>query len=69
MESIWQELVDCDPAYVGAVFGVYYEFRSTVQNAFARMLGDPSYLPQDAVSEIVQTTNDNIGLYNEANPR
>ena len=69
VESIWQELVDCDPAYVGAVFGVYYEFRSTVQNAFARMLGDPSYLPQDAVSEIVQTTNDNIGLYNEANPR
>lgn len=68
VENIWQELVDCDPQNVGAVFGVYYEFRNTVQNAFARMMMDESYTPSDAVEEIVATTNENIELYNEANP-
>lgn len=38
VENIWQELVDCDPSSTAAVFGVYYEFRNTVQNAFARMM-------------------------------
>ena len=68
VENIWQELVDCSPESDAAVFGVYYEFRNTVQNAFARMMIDDSYTPQDAVDEIVNTTNDNLELYNEANP-
>ena len=42
--------------------------RNTVQNAFARMMMDESYTPSDAVEEIVATTNENIELYNEANP-
>ena len=68
VENIWQELVDCDPSSTAAVFGVYYEFRNTVQNAFARMMVDPSYTPANAIDEIVNTTNENLELYNEANP-
>ena len=32
------------------------------------MMMDESYTPSDAVEEIVATTNENIELYNEANP-
>ena len=67
-EAVAAEKAGADYIGVGAVFGVYYEFRNTVQNSFARMMMDESYTPSDAVEEIVATTNENIELYNEANP-
>lgn len=68
VENVWKALCDCSPESDAAVFGVYYEFRNTVQNCFARMMVDKAYTPADAVDEIVSITNENLELYNEANP-
>lgn len=68
VENIWKELEDCRPEYVGALFGSFYDFRNTVMDSFGRMLGDDQYSPEAAIETIVKSTNENITLYNEANP-
>ncbi len=68
VEKIWEELENCKPEYVGAIFGSYYDFRNTVMDCFGRMFGDDSFTPEDAVSQIIEDTNNNIEIYNESNP-
>lgn len=68
VEAIWEELENCKPQYVGAVFGSYYDFRNIIMDSFGRMFGDSSYGPEDAVQEVVTKINETIELYNESNP-
>lgn len=67
VENIWDSLMTCDTEHLTALCGVYYEFRQTVQNAFARMFDDPNFGPGEAIETIVRDTDVNIELYNEAN--
>lgn len=68
VEAIWEELQECEPEYVSAVFGSYYDFRNIVMDCFGRMFGDASFGPGDAVEKIITDINETIELYNEANP-
>lgn len=68
VEAIWEELQECKPEYVGAVFGSYYDFRNIVMDCFGRMFGDADFGPENAVEKIIADINDTIELYNEANP-
>lgn len=68
VEDIWQELEECKPEYVGAVFGSYYDFRNITMDNFGQMFGDSNFGPEEAVENIVSGINETIELYNEANP-
>lgn len=68
VEDIWQELEDCEPKYVGAVFGSYYDFRNITMDNFGQMFGDANFGPEQAVENIINGINETIELYNESNP-